>query len=93
MYISFNLVTYQIEHYSLLCPNFKVNRMDILDRDALELNFLRKFETLNRVHLTDSEFNRLRDEIVNADVFIASKTYANEILFNARMAHHCNTHW
>lgn len=48
-------------------------RSDIHDRDALELNFRRKFETLNRVHLTDAEFNRLRDEIVNSDVFIASK--------------------
>jgi len=49
------------------------NRPDIHDRDALELNFRKKFEALNRVHLTDSEFNRLRDEIINADVFTASK--------------------
>src|SRR5450759_5212786 len=48
-------------------------RPDIHDRDALELNFRKKFEALNRVNLTDSEFNRLRDEIVNADVFAASK--------------------
>lgn len=48
-------------------------RPDIRDRDALELNFRKKFEALNHVHLTDAEFNRLRDEIVNADVFIASK--------------------
>ena len=32
------------------------------------------FESLNKVHLSDSEFARLRDEIVNADVFIAAKT-------------------
>ena len=48
-------------------------RGDIHDRDTLELNFRRKFEALNRVHLTDSEFVRLRDEIVNADVFTSSK--------------------
>jgi type I restriction enzyme R subunit len=48
-------------------------RPDIRDRDTLELNFRKKFEALNRVNLTDSEFSRLRDEIVNADVFTASK--------------------
>ena len=49
-------------------------REDIRDRDALEANFRKKFEALNRVKLTDSEFARLRDEIVNADVFTAAKT-------------------
>ena len=48
-------------------------RGDIHDRNTLELNFRRKFEALNRVHLTDSEFVRLRDEIVNPDVFASSK--------------------
>ncbi|WP_199119367.1 type I restriction endonuclease subunit R [Pedobacter sp. ASV28] len=48
-------------------------RTDIRDRKSLELNFRRKFETLNRVNLTDSEFARLRDEIVTPDVFQASK--------------------
>jgi type I restriction enzyme R subunit len=49
-------------------------RSDIRDRNALELNFRKKFETLNRVKLTDAEFSRLRDEIINPDVFQASKT-------------------
>ncbi|MEO6547893.1 MAG: type I restriction endonuclease subunit R [Ferruginibacter sp.] len=49
-------------------------RSDIRDRGALEQNFRKKFETLNRVKLTDAEFARLRDEIVNPDVFQASKT-------------------
>lgn len=49
-------------------------RSDIRDRKALENNFREKFETLNKVRLTDSEFNRLLDEIINPDVFIASKT-------------------
>jgi type I restriction enzyme R subunit len=48
-------------------------REDIRDRDALELNFRTKFQTLNRINLTDSEFNRLKDEIITTDVFAASK--------------------
>src|SRR5579862_1984637 len=48
-------------------------RPDIRDRAGLEKNFRRKFEDLNRVHLTDAEFQRLLDEIVTPDVFAASK--------------------
>lgn len=48
-------------------------RPDINDRNALELNFKEKFEELNHVHLTQPEFYRLRDIIVNADVFACSK--------------------
>lgn len=48
-------------------------REDIHDRNALERNFRMKFEALNRVRLTDSEFSRLLDEIVNSDVFVSSK--------------------
>jgi len=49
-------------------------RPDIRDKAALEQNFREKFEALNRVSLTDAEFARLRDEIINADVFQAAKT-------------------
>ncbi len=49
------------------------HRPDIVDRRTLEQNFKKKFEELNRVHLSDSEFLRLREEIINPDVFIASK--------------------
>lgn len=49
-------------------------RHDIRDKETLEQNFRNKFEALNRVKLEDSEFARLRDEIVTADVFIAAKT-------------------
>lgn len=49
-------------------------RPDITDRATLEKNFREKFEALNRVNLTDSEFARLLDEIVTPDVFTASKT-------------------
>ena len=56
-------------------------RPDIRDRDSLEFNFRKKFEALNRVNLTDSEFSRLRDEIVNADVFTASKNLRDRNTF------------
>ncbi len=49
-------------------------RQDITDRLSLERNFREKFEALNRVRLTDSEFARLLDEIISPDVFTASKT-------------------
>lgn len=48
-------------------------RSDIRDRSALERNFREKFQALNRVNLTDSEFARLRDDITNSDVFASSK--------------------
>lgn len=48
-------------------------RPDIVDRKTLEQNFKTKFEALNRVRLSDSEFLRLREEIIAPDVFAASK--------------------
>lgn len=50
-----------------------IHRPDIVDRKTLEQNFKAKFEELNRIHLTDNEFLRLREEIINSDVFAASK--------------------
>ena len=47
-------------------------RKDIRDRNALELNFRQKFEALNRVKLTDAEFDKLLTEIITPDVFKAS---------------------
>ena len=49
-------------------------RSDIRDRASLEANFREKFESLNRVRLTDSEFERLLDDIITPDVFTASRT-------------------
>ena len=49
-------------------------RPDIRDRAGLERNFREKFESLNRIRLTDAEFQRLLDEIVTADVFAAART-------------------
>ncbi len=51
-----------------------IYRDDIRDRSSLELNFRKKFEELNRVNLTDSEFSRLLDKIVTPDVYLAAKT-------------------
>ncbi|MCA9119267.1 MAG: type I restriction endonuclease subunit R [Planctomycetaceae bacterium] len=44
-------------------------RPDIRDRDSLERNFREKFEALNRVTLTDAEFQRLLEEIITPDVY------------------------
>ncbi len=49
-------------------------REDIRDRVSLEVNFREHFQRLNKVNLNDSEFARLRDEIITADVFTAAKT-------------------
>ena len=57
-------------------------RADIRDKSSLEQNFRSKFEALNRVNLTDSEFARLRDEIVNPDVFAAAKTLRERNTFH-----------
>ena len=56
-------------------------RPDIRDRATLEANFRQKFEALNRVTLSDAEFHRLRDEIVNPDVFVAAKTLRGQNTF------------
>ncbi len=52
-------------------------RPDIRDRTALEANFRAKFEELNRVRLTDSEFQRLLDSIITPDVYSAAQTLRN----------------
>jgi type I restriction enzyme, R subunit len=49
------------------------DRSDIRDRSTLEANFRQKFEALNRVRLTDGEFQRLLDELINPDVFTAAR--------------------
>lgn len=50
-----------------------VYREDIRTRAALEKNFREKFNALNQVTLTDSEFARLLEEITTPDTFAASK--------------------
>ena len=56
-------------------------RPDIRDRATLEANFREKFEALNRVTLTDGEFQRLLDEIVTPDVYEAARTLRNREAF------------
>ena len=56
-------------------------RSDIRDRANLEANFRKKFETLNRVNLTDGEFQRLLDEIIKPDVYEAARSLRNREAF------------
>ncbi|MFZ4617746.1 MAG: type I restriction endonuclease, partial [Rectinemataceae bacterium] len=56
-------------------------RADIIDRAALENNFRAKFQELNRVRLSDAEFQRLMAEIVSPDVFTAAQTLRNRNAF------------
>lgn len=56
------------------CPSIR-------DRASLEANFRKKFEALNRVTLTDGEFQRLLDEIVTPDVYEAARSLRNRESF------------
>jgi type I restriction enzyme, R subunit len=56
-------------------------RPDIRDRATLEANFREKFEALNRVKLTDGEFQRLLEEIVTPDVYEAARALRNREAF------------
>src|SRR5690348_16962779 len=56
-------------------------RPDIRDRAAMERNFREKFQALNRVTLTDAEFQRLLEEIVTPDVFKAAHTLRHRNAF------------
>ena len=57
-------------------------RRDIRDKSSLEQNFREKFEKLNRVKLTDSEFDKLLVEIINPDVFKASQNLRSTNTFS-----------
>ena len=48
-------------------------RADIRDWTTLRQNFREKFESLNSVRLTDTEFTRLLDQIITPDVFSAAR--------------------
>ena len=56
-------------------------RPDIRDQAKLETNFREKFEALNRVNLTDREFQRLLDEIVTPDVYETARSLRNRGTF------------
>ncbi len=59
-----------------------VYRSDIRDRAKLDANFREKFEALNRVKLTDGEFERLLNEIVRPDVYEAAQILRDRQAFN-----------
>lgn len=61
-----------------------IYRPDIVDRKTLEQNFKAKFEALNRVRLSESEFLRLREQIIEPDVFVASKKATRKTVFPTR---------
>lgn len=50
-----------------------IYREDIKDKVALEENFRNHFQELNGVRLSDSEFARLKENIITSDVFSAAK--------------------
>ncbi|MDP9766155.1 type I restriction endonuclease subunit R [Deinococcus enclensis] len=57
-------------------------RTDLRTRAALEANFREKFNQLNHVTLTDSEFARLLEKIITSDTFEAAKKLrSKETLF------------
>jgi type I restriction enzyme R subunit len=58
-----------------------IYREDIRDRLSLVSNFREKFQTLNRVNLTDSEFDRLLEDIIKPDVFASSKLLRQQNYF------------
>ena len=58
-----------------------IYRPDIRNREALEKNFRKKFQELNRVSLTDGEFKRILEEITTQDVFKAAKALRNRETF------------
>src|SRR5690349_10731854 len=64
-----------------LCALKYAHRPDIRDRATLEANFREKFNALNRVRLTDAEFERLLEEIVTPDVYTAAHTLRNRNSF------------
>ena len=57
------------------------HRPEISDRAALEANFREKFEALNRITLTDGEFQRLLDEIITPDVYEAARSLRSREAF------------
>lgn len=65
-------------------------REDIKTRFDIERNFRTKFDALNRVTLSDTEFARLLEKIVTPDVFAAAKSLNRWSRVSAQ--HRCQAH-
>ncbi|HNN30073.1 MAG TPA: type I restriction endonuclease [Agitococcus sp.] len=48
-------------------------RPDIRELQSLNQNFREKFEQLHEIKLTDSEFDRLMQDIISSDVFVCAE--------------------
>ena len=68
------------------------HRPDIVDRKTLNKTSKPNLKH-SIVRLSDSEFLRLREEIIEPDVFKASKNLENSSSFNEKTEHHCTTLW
>ena len=56
-------------------------RDDIRDNNALKANFRQKFNTLNRVNLSDAEFGRLLEQIITPNVYTSAKILREKSTF------------
>lgn len=56
-------------------------RPDIRDHDSLKNNFRLNFESLNRVRLSDSEFERLLEQVISNDVYASAKLLREQNTF------------
>lgn len=65
----------------MLCDLKYVYRPDIRDRATLEANFRQHFEALNRVTLTDGEFDR--QDNLNIDMISHAIGYGHDIILAA----------
>ncbi len=45
-----------------------IYRPNIVDRKSLEQNFVKKFETINHVRLSNDDILGIREELINPDV-------------------------
>jgi len=65
-----------------------VYREDIHDRETLEANFREKFQALNRVPLTDNEFERLLEETAPGSSRYEKRFGAKPNLLEWSIGHH-----
>jgi len=69
-----------------------IYRPDIVDRKTLEQNFKTKFETLNRVRLSDNEFLESEKKSSNPMYSKHLNCCVKDNTFNEKTEHLCITH-